>query len=261
MKTFGNEWKRRIRSGEFLHGGHIFLPNSGMAEAMACFGYEFLWIDAEHGTFDREQILTHVTAINGAGAGAFVRVNCGDPAVIKSVLEMGPDGIIIPQVNSAKEAADVIAACCYPPRGIRGFGPRRANRYATIPDSEYIASIDESLVKIIQIEHINGVKEIDAILKIPNLDSVVIGAYDLSGSMGLLSQLQHPDVLAACEKAVTACKKAGMPVGPSIGPFDDVYIKWWLSMGVNFMFCGDDISFIQAGTKETLAKVKKFSSG
>ena len=128
MNNYGGAWKRRLQAGEFITGGHIFLPNPAMAEALACFGYEYLWIDGEHGTYDRESLLAHITAVNGAGAGAFVRVTVNDPALIKPLLEMGPDGIIVPMINSAAEAATFVSACTYPPKGTRGFGPRRANR-------------------------------------------------------------------------------------------------------------------------------------
>ncbi|GHV92726.1 2,4-dihydroxyhept-2-ene-1,7-dioic acid aldolase [Spirochaetia bacterium] len=256
MKRYGSEWKRRLGAGEFLHGGHIFLPNPAMAEAMICFGYEYLWIDGEHGSFDKEQILAHITAVNGAGAGAFVRVTSGDPAVIKPVLEMGPDGIIIPMVNSAAEAAKVISACTYPPKGTRGFGPRRANRYGVISDREYLDTIDDALVKIIQIEHKDAVDHIDEILEVKGIDGVVIGPCDLSGSMNLLGQLQHPDVLSACEKIVTRCKAHKVPCGPSIGPVNQEYIQYWLELKTEFLFCGDDLSFVKMGTESTIARIK-----
>ncbi|MDR1534941.1 MAG: 4-hydroxy-3-methylbut-2-en-1-yl diphosphate synthase [Planctomycetota bacterium] len=261
MKTFGNEWKRRLNSREFIVGGHIFLPNPAMAEAMVHFGYQFMWIDGEHGAFDKEQILAHITAINGAGAGAFVRVAAGDPAVIKPILEMGPDGIIIPMVNSADDAVRVMSACHYPPAGARGFGPRRANRYGTVGDREYLASIDEALVKLVQIEHRDAVRNIDAILGVKGIDGVVIGPYDLSGSLGLLGQLRHPEVLAYCEKAVAGCQARNVPCGPSIGPADDEFLKFWLDRKVDFVFCGDDLTFAGLGTAATIAKIGELRKG
>jgi 2-dehydro-3-deoxyglucarate aldolase/4-hydroxy-2-oxoheptanedioate aldolase len=260
MKSFGSEWKRRIKAGEFLLGGHIFLPNQAMAEAMACFGYEFLWIDGEHGHFDKEQILAHIIAVNGAGAGAFVRVPAGDPAVIKPVLEMGPDGIIVPMVNSAEEAAKIISACTYPPGGTRGFGPRRANRYGVISDREYLDSIDDALVKIIQIEHKDGGDRIDEILSVPGIDAVVIGPYDFSGSMGLLGRLQHPDLLAQFEKVLTRCKAHGIPCGPSVGPGNQEILRFWLDRKADFIFCGDELGFVKTGAESTIEEIKKLKA-
>jgi 2-dehydro-3-deoxyglucarate aldolase/4-hydroxy-2-oxoheptanedioate aldolase len=256
MKNFGSRWKERIRGGEILIGGHLFLPNPAMAEAMVCYGYEYLWIDGEHGSYDKAETLAHITAVNGAGAGAFVRVVAGEPAFIKPVVEMGPDGIIFPMICSAKEAKTAIDACVYPPGGKRGFGPRRASRYGLIGDREYLDSINEALVKVVQIEHKDGVENLDAILEVQGVDAVVIGPYDLSGSLGLLSQIKHPDVLACCKKIIERCKAHGIPCGASIGPGDDGYIKFWLAGGVNFLFCGDDLSFVKTGVENTLKKLR-----
>lgn len=255
MKNYGGEWKRRLKAGEFILGGHVFLPNPAMAEALACFGYEYLWIDGEHGTYDKEALLAHITAVNGAGAGAMVRVTINDPAFIKPLLEMGPDGIIVPMVNSAKEVAVFISACTYPPKGTRGFGPRRANRYGVMSDREYLETIDESLVKIIQIEHEDGADQIGEILDVPGIDAVVIGPYDFSGSMGLLGQLQHPDVLAKIESVIARCKERKIPWGPSIGPANTGYIRYWLEKRANFLFCGDDLSFAKTGAESLFVKI------
>lgn len=260
MKNYGSEWKRRLRAGEFILGGHLFLPNAAMAEAMAVFGYQYLWIDAEHGAYDKAEILAHITAVNGAGAGAIVRVTSNEAALIKPVLEMGPDGIIVPMVNSAEEAAAFVSACTYPPGGTRGFGPRRANRYGALSDPEYLGSIDESLVKIIQIEHRKGLENIDRILDVPGIDSVVIGPYDLSGSMNLLGQLLHPDLLAACRHIVERCKAHHVPCGPSIGPGNEEFLRFWLDQKTDFLFCGDDLSFVKTGTESTIAKIYEYNS-
>ena len=257
MKNYGSEWKRRLKAGEFIHGGHIFLPNPAMAEAMACFGYEYLWIDGEHGAYDKAEILASISAVNGAGAGAIVRVTANEPALIKPVLEMGPDGIIVPMVNSAEEAEAFVSACTYPPRGSRGFGPRRANRYDTISNNEYLETVNDCLVKIVQIEHRKGVENIDSILEVPGVDAVVVGPFDLSASMGILGQLLHPDMIAACRRIVERCKAHHVPIGPSLGSANQELLSFWLDMKPDFLFCGDDISFVKAGTVSTIDKIKE----
>ena len=257
MKNYGSEWKRRLKAGEFIHGGHVFLPNPAMAEAMACFGYEYLWIDAEHGAYDKNDILAHITAVNGAGAGAFVRVTANDPTIIKSVLEMGPNGIIAPMVCSAAEAAAFVSACTYPPKGSRGFGPRRAIRYGTISNAEYLATIDDSLVKIAQIEHREAVENIDSILEVPGIDSVVVGPFDLSGSLGILGQILHPDMQAACRRIVERCKAHKIPCGPSLGMGNQEVLKFWMDQKPDFVFCGDDLGFVKMGAEAAIARVRE----
>jgi 2-keto-3-deoxy-L-rhamnonate aldolase RhmA len=259
MKKYGYEWKQRLKAGEFLLGGHLFLPNPSMAEAMVCFGYEYLWIDGEHGAYDKADILNHIIAVNGAGAGAFVRLVSGESSVIKPVLEMGPDGIIAPMINTAEQARGFISACTYPPKGSRGFGPRRANSYGVLSDREYLESVDGNLVKIIQIEHREGAENIGAILQIPGIDSVVIGPYDLSCSIDIPGQFRHPELLAMCTRIVECCKAHKIPCGPSIGPGDQEFLRFWLDQKTDFLFCGDDISFVKAGTETTISHIRTAS--
>ena len=257
MKNYGSEWKRRLKAGEFIHAGHIFLPNSAMAEAMAFYGYEYLWIDAEHGHYDRNDILAHITAVNGAGAGAFIRVAVNDLSLIKPVLEMGPNGIIVPNIITVEEAAAFISHCSYPPKGTRGFGPRRAIRYDAMGIKEYLETIDDSLVKIIQIEHKTAIENLDKILEVPGIDSAVVGPFDLSASMGILGQLMHPDIQGACRHFVERCKAHNIPCGASIGGGNLEYVNFWLNLKPNFLFCGDDLSFIKTGTESTIAKIRE----
>ena len=228
-----------------------------MAEAMICFGYEYIWVDGEHGVYDKAEILAHITAINGAGGGAFVRATANDPTIIKPILEMGPNGIIVPMVNSAEEAAAFISACTYPPKGTRGFGPRRAIRYGTISNKEYLETIDDSLVKIIQIEHRMAVENIDSILEVPGIDSIVVGSFDLSASMGILGQLLHPDMQIACKHIVERCKAYNIPCGPSLGVENQEFLQFWLDLKPDFIFHGDDLGFIKMGVNANIAKIRE----
>lgn len=242
--------------GKLVIGGHVFLTDPSISEAMACFGYDFLWIDAEHGPFDKEKLLAHIVAANGAGAAAFVRVAGNDPILIKPVLEMGIDGIIIPMVCTAGEAKKAVEACLYPPRGIRGFGPRRAIRYGMIPMDEYLAKADESFLRIVQIEHVDAVNNLREILAVEGLDAIIIGPNDLSASIGKLGRLGDPEVIALYEKIVRICKQEGKPCGVSIGPGDRKFIREWMDRGVDFISCGDEISFMAMGAAQTMNYIR-----
>jgi len=246
-----------FKKNRFVIGGHVFLTDPSISEAMASFGYDFIWIDAEHGPFDKERLLAHIVAVNCAGAAAIVRVVWNDPAIIKPVLEMGVDGIIVPMVCTKEEAERAIAACRYPPLGMRGFGPRRANRYGMIPLPEYLENVDESIVKIVQIEHVDAVNNLHDILSVDGLDAVIIGPFDLSGSIGRLGELQHPEVIALYDEIVAVCKEEKVPCGVSIGPSDKDYIAQWLGRGVDFISCGDDISFLAAGAAGTIGYIRQ----
>jgi 2-keto-3-deoxy-L-rhamnonate aldolase RhmA len=235
-------------------GGHVFLTDPSITEAMAMYGYDFIWIDAEHGPFDKHNLQMHVMAANSGGAAAFVRVAENNPAVIKPVLEMGIDGIIIPMILTEKDARNAIKACLYPPEGIRGFGPRRANRYGQIPIETYLDDAPASFLKILQIEHIQAVEDIEAILAVQGVDAIIIGPNDLSASIGLLGDIMHPEVLSLGRKIIASAKIARIPVGVSIGP-DEKTIQTWMDLNPDFISVGDDISFLQQGVNRTLTMV------
>lgn len=249
----GAEFRSKLKSGSVL-GGHVFLNDPAITEALARYGYDFIWIDGEHGPFDKQNLYLHIMAANAGGAGAFVRVPGQQMEDLKYVLEMGIDGIIIPQVMDEIEAQNVLNLCLYPPQGTRGFGPRRAIAYNQQDTKEYLAGSSDSFVRIIQIEHIRAVERIEAILALPALDAVIIGPNDLSASIGLLGDSLNPKVLALSERVVAAAKRAGKPVGVSIGPIEKT-IKIYQNMGVDFISSGDDISFLQEGAKRTFAMV------
>jgi 2-dehydro-3-deoxyglucarate aldolase/4-hydroxy-2-oxoheptanedioate aldolase len=247
----------RMRQGSCrVVGGHVFFTDPSISAAMATFGYDFIWIDGEHGPFDKQNMLMHVIAANEGGSAAFVRVPSNDPAVIKPVLEMGIDGIIIPMVLTQEEARAAVASCLYPPEGIRGFGPRRAIRYGRTDIQSYLADSRDSFLRIVQIEHRTAVANIEAILAVEGLDAIIIGPNDLSASLGLLGQSTHPKVLESGRVIIKAAKEAGKPVGVSIGP-DESVIEKWMGMGVDFISVGDDISFLQQGASKTLCVVAR----
>ncbi|HEY9053211.1 MAG TPA: aldolase/citrate lyase family protein [Rectinemataceae bacterium] len=251
----------KIRSafaeGKTVIGGHLFVPEPSLSEAMAYFGYEAIWIDGEHGAFDKEKILQSIVATEAGGAASFVRVAGNDPFLLKPVLEMGPDGIIVPMVSTPEEARRVVEACRYPPRGRRGFGPRRAARYGAISTAEYVAAAEAELIVTIQIEHVDGVENLPGILAVPGIDAVVIGPFDLSASAGLLGMVDDPRMYGYYERAVAECKRARIPVGVSIGPADESYMASWARRGLDFIFCGDELAFMAMGAKRTLGFLRE----
>lgn len=248
--------KHMQTAGHPVVGGHVFLTDPSITEALAMHGYDFIWIDAEHGPFDKHTLLMHVMAANAGGSAAFVRVAENNPALIKPVLEMGVDGIIIPMILTEEDAQKAMQACLYPPLGIRGFGPRRAIRYGQTPIQAYLEDAPASFLRILQIEHIQAVENIEAILAVEGLTAIIIGPNDLSASIGRLGDSLHPEVLALGKQIIACAKQAKIPVGVSIGP-DEKTIITWMGMGLDFISVGDDISFLQQGVQRTLSMVEK----
>ena len=244
--------REKMKCGETVIGAHTFYLDPSITEALGLHGFEFVWIDGEHSAFDKASTLSHIVAAAAADTASIVRVPWNDPVLVKPILEMGPDGIIFPMVCTAEEARKAVAGCMYPPYGIRGFGPRRANQYGAVSNEEYLAHPEEKFLRIVQIEHVDAVHNLREILSVEGIDFPLVGANDLSASIGHLGDTRHPEVRALCEEIISICKEMGRPFGVSLGAGDHEAISYWLGKGVSFIGCGDDISYISMGCHATM---------
>ena len=250
-----DRFNEKIARGETVIGAHISLADSCVTEMLGKMGNEFLWIDWEHSAMDRQHIQNHLIAAKAAGIAAFVRIPWNDHVLAKPVLEMGPDGIVFPMIRTVEEAKSAVAASTYPPKGARGFGPRRANHYGMMPTGEYLEQVDSSFWKIMQIEHVEAVKNLEWILEVEGVDTIVVGPNDLSGSIGLLGQTRHPEVMKLLDEIGEKCVRAGKPFGTSIG-WHKQTVEDWKRRGVSWIACGGDTGFMFEAGMNTLNNVK-----
>jgi 2-keto-3-deoxy-L-rhamnonate aldolase RhmA len=247
-------FQERLRQGATCLGTCITFSDATVTEALSGI-VDFVWIDMEHNPLSLESVQAHVMATKGTGATALVRVAWNDPVLIKPVLDLGAAGVIVPLIRSADEAARAVAACRYPPDGIRGFGPRRPSDYGRQGGPQYCRAANESVVTIVQIEHADAVRNIDAILAVPGLTSVVIGPNDLSGSLGRMGEPRHPDVLRAIDSVLDSAKSAGIPVGIAVGDDPDV-LREWIDKGVSWIAIGADFLLLAAAAARSVQAVR-----
>jgi len=243
--------KEKVRKGKVSIGTHIKIGNPVVTDILCNCGFDIMWIDGEHGPMDRKDINQQIIIIRGAGIAPFVRIPWNDAVLVKPVLEMGPAGIIFPFIRSAEEAKRAVEACKYPPKGIRGFGPLKANNYGKMNYREYLELAEREPWVILQIEHFKGIKELKKIIKVEGVDSVVIGPYDLSGSVGSLCDTRHPDVLRLMDEFASTCREMGFPFGASIG-FNIQNVTDWVERGVNWICVDTDVSYLLSGGIKTL---------
>lgn len=237
MGTF----KERLKRGDRLIGFEVDLADPCITEMASSQGFDFLWLDIEHEAVNHETVLMQIIACKAGGAASVVRVPWNEPYLAKRILEMGPDGIIFPMVNSADEARKAMDACLYPPLGTRGFGPRRACDYNREDLSVYIDQYADRMCRFIQVEHAAAVEDLDKILAVPYLDGIIVGPCDLSGSIGRLNDIYHPEVLALIDETVKKCKQHHMPVGIAVGSDTPEQFKFWLDRGFQFISSGSDM--------------------
>jgi 2-keto-3-deoxy-L-rhamnonate aldolase RhmA len=223
-----------------------------VAEIIAMSGFDWVFIDMEHSAMSLESVQNAIQIMEGKIL-TIVRVPTNDEVWIKRILDTGCDGIIVPMVNSADEAQKVVLASRYPPEGRRSVGLARAHKYgATF--KEYIGNANRDLLIMIQCEHKDAVKNFDNILKVNGIDSVFIGPYDLSASMGLTGQISHPDVLAAIKLVKEKCRKAEMPYGIYSSNTDDMILE--INTGCTFLLSGVDANMLLNSYADLLKKLK-----
>lgn len=253
-----NKFLEKIKSGKTAVGTHAQLGSQPIMEMFGIAGFDAVWIDTEHTAIDKQDLLSSIIALNGYNTAAIVRIPWNDPVLAKPVLEMGVDGIIFPYVRSAEDVEQAMESCIYPPHGIRGFGPIRANKYGIMGNQEYFDSYIDNTFRIAQIEHVDAVRCIDEILKVKYLSGIVLGPNDLSGSLGVLGQLDHPEVQKCFDIVAEAAKKVGIPFGVSTGynaGSGGGNLKQWIDRGADYIFVGSDVSYVMSGAAATYEEV------
>jgi 2-keto-3-deoxy-L-rhamnonate aldolase RhmA len=235
-------FRSRLRRGERLLGSIVTLPTAAAAEIVAGAGFDWLWIDMEHGPLD---LLTVEAMLRAKGPCAgIVRAPSNDPVWIKRILDTGCDGILLPHVASAAEARAAVTAAYYPPKGRRSFGVARAHSYGPRLH-EYMRSSAEETTVMVQVEDAAAVAAIDEILATDGVDAAVIGPFDLSGSLGHLGEISHPDVVAAIDRVAASGRKHGVPVGIFAANAD--LARDYLSRGLSPVAVGVDAMLLAAG--------------
>ncbi len=204
-------FRSRLKSGETLLGTMATIPSLPTAEILAGIGFDWLFIDGEHGPLTNDSLLALLSGIGDRSA-TLVRVPTAEEAPIKQILDLGATGIIAPQVNTARQASDVVRFARYSPEGARGVGVGRAHGYG-MQFQEYLQRAREETVVVVQAEHRDAVDNIEAIVKVEGIDAILLGPYDLSASYGLMGQLDHPQVVQAIDHVFETSRAAGLAVG------------------------------------------------
>jgi 2-dehydro-3-deoxyglucarate aldolase len=237
-------FRAQLVSGKLCLGASITFSDPTVTEAL-CDSSDFIWIDTEHKLMNLDSISGHLIAARACNTASLVRVPTSATGYIKNIVDAGATGIIVPQVRSADEVKHVVDACRYPPMGDRGFGPHRASNYGRdMHDLDaYVEKMNKDLFVSVQIEHMEAYSELDDIVAIPGLDSIVIGPMDLSASMGLLGQMEHPDVIGAMEHIIDVGHRAGLYIGMGMGTDVD-FAQTWDRKGVDWIQVGCDYSYM-----------------
>lgn len=238
-----NTIREKLRKKEVVIGSWMQLPGTASAEIMGQAGYDWIAIDLEHGNISVESIPSLCLALENGNTVPFARVAEINSKDIKQAIEGGVRGLIFPMVKNAQELEKAINFSFYPPFGERGVGFSRANLYGK-NFTKHVDSISNDLVIIAQIEHIDSVNALDDILSVKRLDGIMIGPYDLSASMGLTADFEHPEFIAVIKKIKQKADLFQCPLGLHIVDPDPEILTQKINEGFRFIAYGIDGLFL-----------------
>jgi len=249
-----NQLKQKLLAGKSVFGPWIETTSIDNAEILANIGADFIMIDGEHGAMDFETAGRMISQIKYTNTSPLLRVPGNDMFIIKQYLDTGAAGIMIPMVNSKAEAEKAVSFCNYPPKGVRGIGAGRNCLFAN-QLNEYLSYSTEGdgILVILQIEHIDAVNNIDEILTVPGIDIAFVGPFDLSASMNLLGQIDHPKILEAIDKVLISCKKHNIIPGTIT---TTERLKKHIDQGFRVLIGGMDGQFIFEGGRKLVEEFK-----
>ncbi|MCC6352829.1 MAG: 2,4-dihydroxyhept-2-ene-1,7-dioic acid aldolase [Verrucomicrobiae bacterium] len=241
-----------MRAGRPVFGGWTLTGHPAVAEIIAASGFDFLTVDLEHTDIALGDLHRCALAAKGEDCEVLARLPSCDAVMAKRALDLGAAGIIVPSVNSPEEAARSVAMALFPPEGVRGASLCRATGYGT-RFGEYYGDHNRRAAVVVMLEHKDAARDAEAILATPGIAAALVGPYDLSASMGLAGQLDHPEVVAAQGAILGACRRRGVPAGIHVVSGDPAEIRRRVEEGYLFIACGIDTLFLREGCRRALA--------
>lgn len=242
------------RANQQTIGAWMAIDSSYTAEAMAHAGFDWLCLDMQHGLLDYIDVKHMLTAISTSNAIPFVRVPWNEPYEIMKVLDAGAYGVIIPLVNNREEAERAVAACRYPPDGMRSYGPNRVTFYA---GKGYAGAANNEIACIVMIETAEALENLDDIMSTPGVDAVYIGPSDLAYALGLHpgGDNNDPKHVAAVTHILETAKKHGIAAGIQTGSLE--YTKRYLDQGFHMVTLGSDRAFMERLARQELQAARE----
>ncbi|MFC8598177.1 MULTISPECIES: HpcH/HpaI aldolase family protein [unclassified Isoptericola] len=239
--------------GRPLVGAWSSLGSPLAAEILAGSGLDVVLVDGEHGPNDLTTVLAQLQATAAYPVATLVRVPWGDAVTLKRVLDLGATNVLVPMVDSARQAQEAVRAVRYPPAGVRGVGSAlaRSSRWNRV--SGYLDEADDGITLVVQLETRAAIEDAEAIAGTDGVDAVLVGPADLAASLGHLGQQDHPEVVDAVLAALDAGRRTGTPVG--VNAFDPAMADRYLDAGAAYVVVGADVTLIARGAEQLAARV------
>ncbi len=246
-----NTLKKRLENREKTVGAWMTIPHTDISESLSTLPFDWFVFDQEHSALDDQLTQQLMQGMRGTKITPLVRVAWNDMVLIKKALDTGAYGVIVPWVNDREDAIAAVEACKYPPEGVRGCGPRRT----ILLDPEYLETVNDELLIIVQIETREAVDNVEEILAVDGVDGFFLGPVDLSTSLGHLAQVDHPEVKEAIDHVFSVGKDLGVISGIWKGA--GMTIRERLEEGWQMVSLGMDIEFLVNGAQNVLKDAGK----
>ncbi|MFP4058131.1 MAG: HpcH/HpaI aldolase family protein [Candidatus Brocadiia bacterium] len=249
-----NRTQRLLREGQTAVGAWVVGSEPTTTELLADVGFDFLVVDTEHAPQSPLSVQAHFMALEGSQATPMARVLWNDFVRVKQLLDLGAQGIVFPWVSTPEHARQAVAATRYPPQGLRGWGPRRAIRYAD-DALDYYRHAAESILVLCQIETREALDDLHAIAAVEGVDALMIGPADLSIALGVPFDLDAPAFADAVAQVRDAAQEAGIAFGvitSGAGP-----ARRWMAEGARLVVAGSDDALLRMKARETLDEIRE----
>ena len=241
-----NVLKQKLKNGESTLGTWVTIPSPDVSEALSTLPLDWLLFDLEHSPLTEQMAQVMMQAMRGDQVTPIVRVAWNDQVLLKQALDIGAHGVVIPMVNTAEDAEQAVKACKYPPRGIRGCGPKRPWVY----DKQYIETADDEILVLVQVESVEAVENVNEILSVVGIDGVFVGPMDLSFSMGLRGAMDGEEFQQSIDTVLVAAKSHKKVSGIWMGAGAPIQER--IRQGWQFIGFGLDLSLMLSGTIQAL---------
>ncbi len=248
--------KQRMINKELTVGSWITLAHPAIAEIMARAGFDWLVVDLEHSVITIREAGELIRVIDLSGIAPLVRLSTNDPTQIKRVMDAGAHGVIVPMVNSAEEAKKAVDAVRYPPKGHRGVGLARAQGYGS-SFKKYREWLDQESIVIVQIEHINAVENLDAIMSVEGVDGFIVGPYDLSGSLETPGQFEDPLMIDAMGRIQTFAQTSSKVSGYHVVEPVVAELHKRMQEGYRFLAFSVDFRMLDTCCRSSIKKIRE----
>jgi 2-dehydro-3-deoxyglucarate aldolase len=244
--------KRKLKNEEAVLGTWITINHPDVVDALSELPLDWLVFDMEHAPLEISDVEVLLMPLRGVDISPIIRVPWNDMVIIKRALDIGAEGILVPWVNSREEAEKAVSYTSYPPRGLRGVGPRRAVRYGQRSFLDYYENFEKNeRILLVQIETGRALENLEEILSTPGIDVAYIGPMDLSVSLGIPLKFGDPRFQEALKKVRGVCEKYG--VTPGIHAFSPEQAREFISQGFRFVALMSDLGIMRRGLMSTLA--------